>query len=134
MKLITLAVASLLAVVAVVPATAAPEPQRALSYDYQGGDAFVFEGAGIFVSSDMFLAQPRTDERFVTVEVADQTGRPVMAAAHQANKELGQPFCGTSDPLRLVTRKPVHVHLFTGLGCGDISVPTEGTVTLTFEG
>ena len=135
MKLVTLSVACLLALGAVVPATARPGSGRSLSYDYQGGDAFIFDNLSFFVSDgDMFREAPRSGERFITVEVVDDSGRPVMAAAHQANEELGQPFCGKSDRLRLITRKPVHVHLITGPGCDDISIPTEGTVTLTFEG
>ncbi len=134
MKLVTLAVACTLALVVVAPATAGPPAGRSLSYDYQGGDGFALEGGAFYISDgDMFLARPRTGERFITVEVADQTGRPVLAAAHQGEIELGPRFCGTSERLELATRKPVHVHLYTGPGCDGVSVPTEGTVTITFD-
>ena len=77
-------------------------------------------------------ARPSAGERYVSIELEDESGRPVAAAVHQGNSDLGDVCGGTSAPIALVSRKPVHVHIYSGPGCTDVSVPTQGTVTFTF--
>jgi hypothetical protein len=74
-------------------------------------------------------------ERFVSVEIADDSGEPVVGAVHQGKAELGV-VCGDgAERFPLVNRKAIHVHLQTGMSvaCSTGSTPSEGTVTLTFS-
>lgn len=78
-------------------------------------------------------ARPAARERTVSIVLEDDSGRPVAGAVHQGDHELAD-ICGATDaPVRFVTREPVHVHILTGPGCSDVSVPTQGTVTFTFS-
>ena len=121
--------------VAALPASAGPAG-RQVTYEYQGPNTLV-EPTGMVVANwGIFpTAKPRRGERLVSVKLADATGEPVAAEVHQGNRVLGGAFCGETDrPLRLVNRASVHVHLHVGQGCGGTSVPTQGTVELTFLG
>ena len=76
--------------------------------------------------------RPARGETAVSVVVEDASGRPVAAAVHQGDQDLGN-ICGaTKGPVPLVSRKAVHVHVFSGAGCSDVSLPTQGTITFTF--
>lgn len=96
-------------------------------------------GSGIHVMDYVWFefsgapeAQPLAGERTVSIEITDESGRPVAGVVHQGDAELGE-VCGrTETPLRLVSRKWVHVHIYGGPGCDGVSVPTTGTVTFTF--
>jgi hypothetical protein len=76
-------------------------------------------------------------DQFVTVAAHDNSGRPVMAEIVQEGTQLGESWelgkvCGNTGTFRLP--KPgalVRVYLLAGT-CGSlVSIPTEGTVTLT---
>ncbi len=125
------------ALVGALPAGAGAEPSsRTVTLEYDPNMIEVLPDnppntVGLAMTGN---AKPRPGERFVMVTITDRTGRPVLAAAHQANAELGGPFCGeTEGHQQLVSRKGVHVHLYAGEGCGSFSLPTQGTVTLTFH-
>jgi hypothetical protein len=115
-----------------VPAVAGQGDARIVSYEYSGPNSVELgeNGSGSF--GIYTVAKPRAGESSVSVEIVDESGRPVFAGLHQANRELGD-FCGQSDDLLLETKKALHVHLYMGEGCDDISTPTEGTITLTFQ-
>lgn len=75
------------------------------------------------------------DERSVSVEIADDSGEPVVGLVHQGKAELGF-YCGEgTERFPLANRRPVHVHMLTGFSaeCMTGSNPSEGTITLTFH-
>ncbi|HEV2755429.1 MAG TPA: hypothetical protein VG318_06595 [Actinomycetota bacterium] len=77
-------------------------------------------------------AVPARGEKTVSIVLEDESGRPVAGLLHQGDSELAN-FCGaTEQPVRLVSRKPVHVHVYSGPGCSDMSIATRGTVAFTF--
>lgn len=128
-----LALASTLAVVASGPAGGAPRTRTETApYERASGIQLMDVATVEVASGDLPEAQPLRGERWVSVAVADASGRPVAAIVHQGEAVLGD-LCGESEqPLALVNREPVHVHVYTGPGCADLSVPTQGTVTFTF--
>jgi hypothetical protein len=74
-------------------------------------------------------------EGVVSVEIVDESGEAVAGRVHQGRADLGI-VCGDgSEELKLVNRKPVHVHLTFGPseGCAGVSVPTSGNITFTFK-
>lgn len=117
----------------VAPASGAPR-QRVESVAYERASGIhLLDVAWIEVDAgELPQAAPLTKEKLVSVSITDDSGRPVGAAVHQGDAELGT-ICGqTETPLMLVSRKPVHVHIFSGPGCDDVSAPTTGTVEFTF--
>ena len=124
---------SALIVVALAPAWGArSERTEMVSYD-RGSGIHLMDVVWIEVSG-VPASRPLAGERKVSIEIADQSGRPVAGVVHQGGADLGE-ICGqTEAPLRLVSRKSVHVHIYAGPGCDGVSVPTTGTVTFTFAG
>lgn len=134
MKRSTSVLAVALVVVGLVaPASGAPR-QRVESVAYENATG-VWASEVVLVNvsfGDMPQAAPMAKEKHVSVSITDDSGRPVIAAVHQGEAELGM-ICGQSDaPLALVSRKPVHLHIYSGPGCGDVSTPTSGTVEFAF--
>lgn len=128
-----LALATVATVVAVAPATGATRSRtETVAYESTSG-AHVMDTVWVEVASDgPPEARPLAKERTVSIALEDESGRPIAGVAHQGDAELGD-FCGTTEaPLTLVNRKPVHVHVYSGPGCADVSLPTTGTVTFTF--
>jgi hypothetical protein len=83
-------------------------------------------------AGDLPTAQPLAREKSVSITLEDESGRPIAGVVHQGDRELGE-LCGqTEAPLTLEGREAVHVHIYSGPGCADVSVPTSGTVTFTF--
>ena len=119
--------------VAVLPVSARPAG-RQVTFEYQGPNTLVEPTGKVVANWGIFrTAKPRRGEGLISVKLVDATGQPVAAEVHQGNHILGGAFCGETDrPLRLVNRASVHVHLHVGQGCGGTSVPTQGTVELTF--
>ncbi|MDQ3951588.1 MAG: hypothetical protein M3279_01295 [Actinomycetota bacterium] len=123
--------ASALIVAALAPAGGAESERREMiAYDSGSGvhvmDVVWIEVAGVPES------RPLAGERKVSIEIADESGRPVAGVVHQGGADLGE-ICGqTEAPLRLVSRKSVHVHIYAGPACEGVSAPTSGTVTFTF--
>ena len=123
--------ASALIVVALAPAGGAESERREMvPYDSGSGihlmDVVWVEVAGVPES------RPLAGEKKVSIEITDESGRPVAGVVHQGGADLGE-ICGqTEAPLRLVSRKSVHVHIYSGPGCEGVSAPTSGTVTFTF--
>ena len=128
-----LAVAAVVALVAAAPATGAPRSRtETVAYERASG-AYLAETVLVNLQlGPMPEATPQAREKTVSITLEDDSGRPVAGMAHQGDEELGA-FCGQTDtPLTLVNRKPVHVHVYSGQGCGDVSLPTTGSVTFTF--
>lgn len=133
MKRVTNALVPALAVIGLVvaPATGAPrERTETVAYEH-GSGAHLMDTLSVQVS-ELPEARPAAGEKTVSIVLEDETGRPVAGAVHQGKNVLGE-ICGATEaPLQLVGRQPVHVHVYAGPGCTDVSVPTTGTVTFTF--
>lgn len=115
-----------------LPVAAKPDAAREVTVQYQGPNTIT--GEDTYVSNTGPMAKPKPGERFLEVTVTDVSGRPVLAEVHQGNRELGPAICGATDkPVKLQGRGAVHVHLYAGAGCGEPSVPTQGTITFTFR-
>lgn len=128
-----LALATVVTVVAVAPATGAPRTRtETVAYERASG-AHLSELVWVNVAfGEMPEATPMAREKTVAITLEDDSGRPIAGVAHQGDEELGA-FCGqTEAPATLVSREPVHVHIYSGEGCTDVSVPTAGTVTFEF--
>lgn len=128
-----LALAIAVTVVAVAPATGAPRSRTETAPYERASGAHLMDAAWIEVAAgDLPAAQPLAREKSVSITLEDESGRPIAAVVHQGDHELGE-LCGqTEAPLTLSGREPVHVHVYSGPGCTDVSVPTSGTVTFTF--
>lgn len=128
-----LALASALIVAVVAPAAGAPRQRtETTAYDRPAGIHLVDAAWVELITAELPEARPQAREKFVSVTVTDDSGRPVAVVAHQGETELGA-FCGqTEAPLPLASREPVHVHIYSGPGCSDVSTPTAGTVEFTF--
>ncbi|MFN2587652.1 MAG: hypothetical protein ABR613_06010 [Actinomycetota bacterium] len=112
------------------PAPGAPrERTETVPYDTPG--AHVLDVAWVEVNGAP-EAMPQRGEKTVSVALQDDSGRPVAAVLHQGDAELAE-FCGEmAEPVRLVGRKAVHVHVYSGPGCSDVSIATQGTAAFTF--
>ncbi len=78
--------------------------------------------------------RPARGESAVAVVLEDNSGRPVAGVVHQGKHTLAE-ICGATEaPVPLMNRQPVHVHIYSGPACGDVSLPTQGTATFTFTG
>ena len=128
-----LVLASTMAVVALAPATAAPAARTETVPYERGSGVRMVDTLTINLSlGPLPEARPVAGERKVSIEITDDSGRPVAAEVHQGDAELGI-VCGqTEAPLTLVSRKPVHLHIYVGPGCADVSTPTQGTAEFTF--
>ena len=129
-----LALAAVVTLVAVAPATGAPRSRtETVAYERASG-AYLAETVLVNLSlGPMPEAAPQAREKTVAITLEDDSGRPVAGMVHQGEEELGT-FCGqTETPLTLVSRKPVHVHVYSGEGCADVTLPTTGSVTFTFS-
>lgn len=128
-----LALATIVTVVAVAPATGAPRSRtETVAYERASG-AHLMNVAWVEIAAgDLPAAQPLAREKTVSITLEDDSGRPIAGVVHQGDRELGE-FCGqTEAPLTLAGREAVHVHVYSGPGCADVSVPTAGTVIFTF--
>lgn len=115
------------------PAGSAPrERTENVAYERASG-VHLMDAAWVEVAAgELPQATPRAREKAVSVAITDDSGRPVAAVVHQGDADLGA-ICGQSGaPLQLVSRQPVHVHVYTGPGCADASTPTTGTIEFTF--
>ena len=126
----SVALATTLLLLSIAPAAGGPR-QRTENVPYDTPAGNVMDTLWVEVSGAP-EASPLAREKFVSVTLQDDSGRPVAAMLHQGDEELGA-FCGsTEEPVRLANREPVHVHIFTGPGCSDVSTATKGTATFTF--
>ena len=115
---------------AIAPATGAPS-ERSVTVPYDNPSVQIADALSVEVTG-IEEAMPARGERMVSVALQDDTGRPVAAVLHQGNEEIAR-FCGAMEqPVRLVSRKAVHVHVYTGPGCSDVSIATQGSATFTF--
>jgi hypothetical protein len=131
-----------------VPASAAP-PARNVSADYAGGgvDAGVDGVPALYVSGTAQGGQAASvtvptlpEERAIQVDLTDGTSRPVLAALVQhtsgdprGDVELGRLCSGDRTSFRLVAPgRPLSVFLLAGSCPTGPSVPTTGTVQLSF--
>lgn len=129
-----LALATVATVVAVAPAAGASRSRtETVAYERTSG-AHLEDQVWVEVAAgDLPEARPLARERSVSITLEDDSGRPIAGVVHQGEEELGE-ICGATEaPIALVNREPVHVHLYSGPGCADVSLPTAGTVTFTFS-
>ena len=128
----------ILVLTSLVPAAAGPSSRKATA-SYGGQPSTIMmeigdSGASIYtMHSDKVLTE--AGEKFVSVEITDDSGEPVAGRVHQGGADLGV-ACGDGvEQLALVNRKPIHVHLQMGLSveCDSGSSPSGGTITLTFH-
>lgn len=128
-----LPLALVLVALAVAPAAGARSERREMVPYDKGSGVHLMDVVWIEVSGQPD-SRPLAGEKAVSIEIVDDSGRPVAGVVHQGGAELGE-ICGqTEAPLRLVSRKSVHVHVYAGPGCDGVSAPTTGTVTFTFTG
>lgn len=117
-------------VVAAAPA-AGGGSERTATVPYENPAVLIGDAFTVQVNSAPEAA-PARGEKTVSVVLEDEIGRPVAGLLHQGDHDLGD-FCGaTARPIPLVNRKPVHVHVYSGPGCSDVSVATRGTAAFTF--
>ena len=128
-----LALATVVTVGAVAPATGAPRSRTETAAYERASGAHLTDVAWLEIAAgDLPTAQPLAREKSVSITLEDESGRPIAAVVHQGDNELGE-LCGqTEAPLTLSGRAAVHVHVYSGPGCADVSLPTSGTVTFTF--
>lgn len=129
----TLVLSFALVVAVAAPAGgAARQRTETVAYERASG-VHLLDVAWIEVAAgDLPQARPLAREKTVSVTITDDSGRPVAGVVHQGDAELGS-VCGqTERPLPLVSREPVHVHVYSGPGCADVSTPTTGSVEFTF--
>jgi hypothetical protein len=131
-KMKTITALFALALMASLTTTAGAGSPRTITLEYEGPNSIALPGGGVYFDNVPEQIKPRLREKFISAEVADEAGQTVLAAVHQGEHELGGDFCGESQPQKLVDRKAVHVHIYMGEGCDGVSLPTQGTVTLTF--
>jgi hypothetical protein len=132
-----LTVLALLVAALVQPVSAAPT-SRTTSIGYDGPNGLVVSSSN--ADTKIFTVQTgkvdiETGEQFVSAKITDDSGDPVAAEVHQGGAELGV-ICGDgSEELILVNKKPVHLHLQFGAAtdCGGASLPSSGTIELTFS-
>ena len=138
-RMTTLLASSALLLAATLNGAMAGPSSRTATATY-GGDlgtiaiSFGAYGGHIYLTTSED-APVQKDERFVSVEIADDSGEPVVGAVHQGKAELGF-YCGAgSERFTLANRRPIHVHMQTGFSteCMIGSNPSTGTVTLTFH-
>ena len=98
------------------------------------------EGSGQGAEVEAVTVSPRAGEKTIGVALSDRLGRPVLAAVVQHrgqagfdDVELGRVCAGSPRQFRLAAgAKPVTVYLLIGSCPAGASVPTTGTVTMTF--
>jgi hypothetical protein len=130
--------------------THAAEPREA-EIDYKAEDvnhhvAVPGTGAGVWDTEYAYEFTLRRGERFVSVEVFDESEGPVAGAVVQwvtdyesngasiGHAETFEQFCGkTKDPVRVIQKLPVEILLQKGT-CqdGTPSVPTNGEIHMEF--
>lgn len=131
-----LVLAAALTAAVVGPATGGPRGDRTEMVTYERPSGIhVMDIAWIEIAGGVDAlpeSRPLAGEKKVSIAIMDESGRPVAGVVHQGDADLGD-ICGQTDsPLQLVSRKPVHVHIYSGPGCADVSAPTSGTVRFTF--
>lgn len=136
---------ALCAVTALAPATAAapqPDPSepevQTQQYLYSHGvDTWHYTVSTKAVMPPIVF-RPRRTDRWVHIATDDLLEKPVLVHVYQRG-DWGEPdlrdiYCQKANIYRLVSTKPVEIHLFTGL-CPDHDpgYATAGTVTATFS-
>ena len=113
---------------------------RVEKIDYLAGGVYGVvgvSGAGThYVGAVRF---PGGDEKFLSVEIVDESGQPILAEVTQnlqgnVAPELVHEICGeTTAPVPIEPHTEVIVYLYNGQCGQSASVPTSGTVTGTFS-
>lgn len=128
-----------------IPVGAAPY-RRTVKESYRGpgeieiGPVVIFMGAidaGGEQVTGAVRFDSRQDERFVHLEIADETGGPVKGHVEQRlrgrSRLLGH-FCGSTDrPFRIKPGRPVFVYPGTAPCGGGATGATQGVVTARFS-
>ena len=114
--------------------------ERVERIDYIAGGVYGVvgvSGAGThYIGAARF---PGGDEKFLSVEIVDESGRPILAEVTQdlqgnIQPEVVHEICGgTTAPVPIEPRTEVIVYLYNGQCGQSASVPTSGTVTGTFS-
>lgn len=138
-RMVKILAASVLLISATLYPAMAGQSSRTATASY-GGDPgtimITFSGPSAQISLTTSENVPvQDDERFVSMEIADDSGEPVVGLVHQGKAKLGF-YCGDgTERFPLANRRPVHVHMLTGFSteCMTGSNPSEGTITLTFH-
>lgn len=138
-------VVAVMAITMVVPAGAAPSARTAKA-KYQGpgeieaGSAVIIFGP-IRVDGEQVAGgvrfETRANERFVMLEIVDESGQAVKGHVEQKMKRserfLGH-FCGATDrPLRIKPGKPLMVYPGSAPCGGSPTGATQGVVTARFS-
>jgi hypothetical protein len=85
-----------------------------------------------------FVFEPRPGDRWMHLAAEDALGKGVLVHVYQrgdrGERDLRDIFCAPANIYRLVSERPVEVHVFTGL-CPNhnFGFATTGTLTATFS-
>lgn len=133
--------AGLLAISLVSPASGGPN-DRTVTKEYTMANGMVIyesTSATWSVGTAWKVFRPKPGERFVSISISDDLGRPVFGHTHFHQDGDGEvdevDFCNeTPKPIRLGAAKKLEVAVFLGT-CpdGTPSLVTQGTVTATFS-
>jgi hypothetical protein len=138
-----LVLAVALCAVAVAPTAAArqadpsePEVQTHQYLHSHGVDTWHFTVSTKALTPPIVF-RPRPTDRWMHIATEDVLDKPVLVHVYQrgdrGERDLRDIYCQKVNLYRLVSGRPVEVHLFTGL-CPDhdFGYATAGTVTATF--
>lgn len=142
-KLLTIALAGVLALSLAPVAAADPSTARVVSREYSQPNGIVIAGvvyAFFDLTADVPAFSARSGERKVSISIADDLGQPARGHIHldrDGDGELdgARDFCGsTSKPLTITARSTLRVSVVGGT-CADgtPAFATSGTVTATFH-
>jgi hypothetical protein len=129
-----------------MPAQAAPA-DRVEEATYYGGSHLRFADGDLWIDGCIHVDgecvsssaefSPRRGERFINIEIVDDSGADVGATLVQSRRgnDLERSFCGaTQKPIRVAPKKHIEIFLaYHGCGSGDPAPPTHGVVTATFS-
>lgn len=117
--------------------TKAPAPRlRDVEVPYELGTTGVHEPTGTTVSGDALPVEVGPNERFMSFNVLDWTGRPVRASI--ATMREGNPlleFCGGTEGLSIPVPSDTTIYFWLDSGTCDSGLPavaTHGKIEITF--
>ncbi len=136
-----LSAAILTLVALVLGSTASAAPTTVIGTDYEGTQGFRFEH-NLTIASNFAYEPPSAiapaGARTVALKIVDDSGLPVDGHLHVDNngdgkEEISRDFCNeTDDPIAIKPRAVIEVWLFTGTCDAGPSMPTAGTIEMTF--
>jgi hypothetical protein len=126
----------------VLGSTASAAPSKVVTVDYEGMHGFRFEHNFTFLASNIMAPIPEAvapaKARAVSVTIVDENGTVIDGHIHvdkdgDGKEERYADICGeTTDPIPVKPGAVVSVMLFTGSCNAGPSMPSAGTIEMTF--